>query len=54
MTPLLVVLHGVNLGLLGDRPAAHYGTITLPELEDLVSRTAAEQRLDDPLPPDEP
>ena len=43
MTPLLVVLHGVNLGLLGERPAAHYGSITLPELERLVSRTAADR-----------
>jgi 3-dehydroquinate dehydratase-2 len=33
----LVVLHGVNLNMLGVRPAAHYGTITLPELERLVS-----------------
>jgi 3-dehydroquinate dehydratase-2 len=32
----LVVLHGVNLNLLGERPACHYGTITLPELERLV------------------
>lgn len=34
--PLLVVLHGVNLGLLGERPAGHYGTITLTELEHLL------------------
>jgi 3-dehydroquinate dehydratase-2 len=40
MRPLLVVLHGVNLDLLGERPAAHYGTITLPELEALVRREA--------------
>lgn len=33
---LLVVLHGVNLSLLGERSAAHYGTITLAELEALV------------------
>lgn len=33
----LVVLHGVNLNMLGVRPAVHYGTITLPELERLVS-----------------
>ncbi len=34
--PLLVVLHGVNLGLLGERNASQYGTITLAELEGLV------------------
>jgi 3-dehydroquinate dehydratase II len=38
---LLVVLHGANLDLLGERPAAHYGTITLVELEQLVAREAA-------------
>lgn len=39
--PLLVVLHGVNLGLLGERPAEHYGTITLAELEHLLSGEAS-------------
>jgi 3-dehydroquinate dehydratase II len=34
--PLLVVLHGANLDLLGERPAVHYGTITLGELEAMV------------------
>ncbi len=33
----LVVLNGVNLDLLGERPAAHYGTITLQALERSVS-----------------
>lgn len=33
----LVVLHGPNLDLLGERAAEHYGTITLPELERLVT-----------------
>jgi len=37
---LLVVLHGVNLNMLGVRPAAHYGTITLLELEDVVRQEA--------------
>jgi 3-dehydroquinate dehydratase-2 len=36
----LVVLHGVNLDLLGERPAAHYGTITLAELERVVADEA--------------
>ena len=39
--PLLVVLHGVNLDLLGERPAVHYGTITLPELEHTIEQAAA-------------
>lgn len=37
---LLVVLHGVNLNLLGERPSRHYGTLTLAELEALVRRKA--------------
>lgn len=36
----LVVLHGPNLNLLGERPVEHYGTITLPALERLVSDEA--------------
>lgn len=39
--PLLVLLHGVNLDLLGERPAQHYGTVTLPDLEALVREEAA-------------
>jgi 3-dehydroquinate dehydratase II len=38
--PLLVVLHGANLDLLGERPAVHYGTVTLAELEALVTAEA--------------
>ena len=34
--PLLVVLHGANLDLLGERPIAHYGSITLAGLESTV------------------
>jgi 3-dehydroquinate dehydratase II len=33
----LVLLHGVNLDLLGERPVTHYGTITLRALEQSVS-----------------
>jgi 3-dehydroquinate dehydratase-2 len=32
----LIVLHGVNLDLLGERSAEHYGTITLAGLEQMV------------------
>jgi 3-dehydroquinate dehydratase-2 len=39
--PLLVVLHGVNLDLLGERQAAHYGTVTLAGLERMVEEAAA-------------
>ena len=37
---LMVVLHGANLNLLGERPAVHYGTVTLAELEGLVAAEA--------------
>jgi 3-dehydroquinate dehydratase-2 len=37
---LLVVLHGANLNLLGERPAVHYGTVTLAELERLIAAEA--------------
>jgi 3-dehydroquinate dehydratase-2 len=36
----LVVLHGANLDLLGERAESHYGTITLAELEKAVSDEA--------------
>jgi 3-dehydroquinate dehydratase-2 len=32
------VLHGVNLDVLGRRPAEHYGGLTLPELETTIKR----------------
>lgn len=32
----IALLHGPNLNMLGRRPAAHYGTVTLPELEGRV------------------
>jgi 3-dehydroquinate dehydratase II len=38
--PLLVMLHGANLDLLGERPAQHYGTVTLAELERSVRAEA--------------
>lgn len=39
--PLLVVLHGANLDMLGTRPAVHYGTVTLAELEAILAAEAA-------------
>jgi 3-dehydroquinate dehydratase II len=36
------VLHGVNLDMLGRRDPAHYGTLTLPELELRIGEFAAE------------
>ncbi|NLO28225.1 MAG: 3-dehydroquinate dehydratase [Actinobacteria bacterium] len=33
----LVVLHGPNLDLLGERPPEHYGDLTLPALERMVT-----------------
>jgi 3-dehydroquinate dehydratase II len=38
----LWLLHGVNLDMLGRRDPAHYGALTLPELEAYVSDRAAE------------
>jgi 3-dehydroquinate dehydratase-2 len=32
----LVVLHGANLDMLGERPVDHYGRLTLRSLEELV------------------
>ena len=39
----IAVLHGPNLNMLGRRPSEHYGTLTLPELEDWVRGWAAER-----------
>ena len=38
----VAVLHGVNLDQLGRRPAAHYGTLTLMQLEARISDWGAE------------
>ena len=38
---ILWLLHGVNLDMLGVRDPQHYGTLTLAELEERVSATAA-------------
>ena len=40
------VLHGVNFDVLGRRDTAHYGGITLPELEVRVKRFAHELGLE--------
>ena len=41
----VAVLHGPNLNTLGRRPAAHYGTVTLPELERQIRAWGAERRI---------
>ncbi|RMG48415.1 MAG: 3-dehydroquinate dehydratase [Acidobacteria bacterium] len=38
----ILLLHGPNLNALGRRDPAHYGTLTLPELEAMVRTWAAE------------
>ena len=38
----IAVMHGVNLDQLGRRPAGHYGTLTLMQLETRVSGFADE------------
>jgi 3-dehydroquinate dehydratase II len=40
------VMHGVNLDQLGRRDPAHYGGVTLEELERLISREATELGLE--------
>jgi 3-dehydroquinate dehydratase-2 len=40
------VLHGVNLDMLGRRDPAHYGTMTLAELEVKIKRFAYELELE--------
>jgi 3-dehydroquinate dehydratase II len=40
------VLHGVNFDVLGRRDKAHYGGLTLPELEVKISGQAGELGLD--------
>jgi 3-dehydroquinate dehydratase-2 len=38
----VAVLHGVNLNTLGRRPAEHYGTLTLAQLERRIEQLAHE------------
>ena len=42
MSKRILLLHGPNLNLLGQRDASVYGTMTLPELEGAVQARAAE------------
>ena len=42
----VAVLHGVNLNMLGRRDVAHYGTLTLNELEHKVTRFGRELELE--------
>lgn len=37
---LMVVLHGANLNMLGERSREHYGEVTLSELEQMVAEVA--------------
>jgi 3-dehydroquinate dehydratase-2 len=40
------VMHGVNVNMLGQRDPAHYGTLTLPQLEQQISSFASELDLE--------
>ena len=46
MAPIIAVLNGPNLNLLGQREPALYGTATLADIEGLCRRTAAEAGYD--------
>jgi 3-dehydroquinate dehydratase II len=41
----IAVMHGVNLDQLGRRPAGHYGTLTLTQLEKRIADWGAELEL---------
>ena len=36
----ILLIHGVNLNALGKRDPAHYGTLTLKDIEDVTAREA--------------
>jgi len=40
------ILHGVNLNMLGKRPAAHYGTLSFDQLEQRIAAYAHELDLE--------
>ena len=50
----IAVLHGVNFDVLGRRPAAHYGGLTLSQLEVQIKRYADELGLDRDVLPEQP
>lgn len=43
--PVIAVLHGPNINMLGRRPSEHYGTLTLFELEAQIRRWAEERAM---------
>jgi 3-dehydroquinate dehydratase-2 len=36
----ILLMHGINLNILGKRDPAHYGTLTLKEIEDITIKEA--------------
>ena len=38
----VLVLHGVNLNMFGERDSAHYGTITFNEINERLEQLAQE------------
>ena len=46
MNPQVLMIHGPNLNMLGNRPAEHYGSLTLPELERQCITLAREFELE--------
>ena len=43
----VLVLHGINLGALERRPAAHYGGLTYTQLEHRIARLESLVGIDD-------
>jgi 3-dehydroquinate dehydratase-2 len=46
MNRRVALLHGPNLNMLGRRPAQHYGTVTLAQLEAQIREWGTERSLD--------
>jgi len=38
----ILVLHGVNLNMFGQRDSAHYGTVTLKQIDEQIAALAAQ------------
>lgn len=46
MTAMVLILNGPNLNILGRRPAGHYGTMTLEQINERISEHASKAALE--------